>query len=872
MKKSLALVLALIMVLSSFSFVSAAPDFSDVAGTKYEDAVTRLELLNVLKGYPDGTFKPEGSITRAEFAAVAVRVKGLAAVAEASKGLPSGFSDVPAGHWAAGYVGVAGSTGIVKGIGGGLFAPNAPVKYEEAVTMLVRALGYEQDALSKGGYPFGYLIVAKEIDLLDSVAGVMGMPATRGMVAMLTDNALEIPMMVQVGFGSDAKWVVSGTREHGGDEMYLLDSMGFDTFEGRVTSYSTSRDTITLKGKDSITLDVADDFDYYEVNGVTIKVWAKDDMVIVYTLKDDVKFDAAEWDADEEEILLVTEDEYYEVADDAAFLLNGSKVAADKFEAEFAKVVLNDDNEIVWAEGFTVEFIVVEEVKSEIAYAYDDYDEVDLEDFTVVKDGKTIEIADIAEGDVVFYNVANEFAVVFNSSVEGDITRVYDGAIDSFRLDGTLYTLAISAVYLDGSDMDLVDASILEDIMDEDPAVEIFLNFEGDVVLVVGDTGTAATDDFYAYVTATPAKFQLRTKYYYSLDVITEDGEEVNFDVEIKSEDYAEWTTDIAKGNVLKITVEEDGDFKTYEKFATTKVGDVTKLETDETYAGSFRLQDTAIVFWTEDFTTDVDDIEVMTWKEAADKFSWVTGTVYANSSSRVVVIDVTDSDADEDNDKMTGMISAVKVIGTDKWEISLKTGGTTKRIDTDKDYIKSADITAIDKGWFYEVEVDKTSGLIEKITKMTHTDEITITAIDYSGLKINGKYIMVPGYEVFEADNDFTTFRSLKVGDKVTMALDKAGTDFVKYVKLSPVGPVIVTPTPDTDKAEDALIAAYRLDGKVYIQVVEVITEVNKIVTYEYIGVQDVTTLATMVNQLVDVQFVTVGGVVYAQVVTVQP
>jgi hypothetical protein len=155
MKKSLALVLALVMVLSSFSFVSAAPDFADVKGTIYEEAVTRLEMLEVLKGYPDGTFKPEGSITRAEFAAVAVRVKGLAAVAEAAKGLPSGFSDVPAGHWAAGYVGVAGSTGIVNGIGGGLFAPNAPVKYEEAVTMLVRALGYEQDAQTKGGYPYG---------------------------------------------------------------------------------------------------------------------------------------------------------------------------------------------------------------------------------------------------------------------------------------------------------------------------------------------------------------------------------------------------------------------------------------------------------------------------------------------------------------------------------------------------------------------------------------------------------------------------------------------------------------------------------------------------------------------------------------------
>lgn len=257
MKKSLALVLALIMVLSSFSFVSAAPDFADVAGTKYEEAVSRLELLNVLKGYPDGSFKPEGMITRAEFAAVAVRARGLENVAVAAKGLATGFSDVPASHWASGYVGTAASMGIVNGIGNGLFAPSAPVKYEEAVTMLVRALGYESEAMAKGGYPFGYLIVAEDIGLLDDARSTQGTFASRGLVALLTDNALEIPMMITVGFGSDARYVVSG--EERTKAVYLLDYMGFDTVEGRVVSYSASKDTIKVGNK---TLDVADGFEF----------------------------------------------------------------------------------------------------------------------------------------------------------------------------------------------------------------------------------------------------------------------------------------------------------------------------------------------------------------------------------------------------------------------------------------------------------------------------------------------------------------------------------------------------------------------------------------------------------------------------------
>src|SRR5690554_1021100 len=235
MKKHLALVLALVMVLTSFSFVSAAPDFSDMNDQPSAEAVARLELLNVLKGYPDGTFRPEGEITRAEFAAVAVRISGLEGAAQSAQGMITSFSDVPAWHWASGYVGIAASSGVVNGVGNGLFAPEAPVKYEEAVTMLVRALGYGPEAQSRGGYPYGYLIVAEQIDLLDGVRGTQGTFATRGTVAMLTDNALELPMMVSIGFGDNIRWVVSGTKRT--EEVTLLDQMGFKAVEGRVVAY-----------------------------------------------------------------------------------------------------------------------------------------------------------------------------------------------------------------------------------------------------------------------------------------------------------------------------------------------------------------------------------------------------------------------------------------------------------------------------------------------------------------------------------------------------------------------------------------------------------------------------------------------------------
>ncbi len=56
MKKILALVLALALVLGAFTFAAAAP-MEDVVGTDYEDAVARLGALGIIAGYPDGTFR-----------------------------------------------------------------------------------------------------------------------------------------------------------------------------------------------------------------------------------------------------------------------------------------------------------------------------------------------------------------------------------------------------------------------------------------------------------------------------------------------------------------------------------------------------------------------------------------------------------------------------------------------------------------------------------------------------------------------------------------------------------------------------------------------------------------------------------------------
>jgi hypothetical protein len=827
MKKHLALVLALVMVLTSFSFVSAAPDFSDMEGHANAEAVARLEALNVLKGYPDGSFKPDNTITRAEFAAVAVRVSGLENVATAAKGLPTGFTDVPAWHWASGYVGTAAKTGIVNGIGNGLFAPETPVKYEEAITMIVRALGYEPMAQARGGYPFGYLIVANEIDLLEDAMGTQGTWATRGFVAQITDNALEIPMMIQVGFGSDTKWVVSG--KEGTVEEFLIERMGFDWIEGRVLAYDDSDMEIDI---DDETFEVMEGFDFYEAMGRKVKAWYNsDDVVVAVVLKESVAFDATVG-KDADEITLVDADDDFEVARGAVLTLNGKTAKAEDFDADYAKVAMDKDV-IQWAEGFTFDgVIVVEDVDDEIIVDLDD-EELDVEDFLLVKGGKTISADDLSTGDVVFYNNANDFAVVYNEMVEGVIDRVYDE--DSFRLDGTRYTLSlIDAWYIDGDDLGTLNEDVLKEMMDEDAVVEVYTDFAGDVVLVVGDRGVADTSNFYAYVTTSPSAFSVRNTWYYNLDVVNEFGEEVKFDVKMTTKTGIEVgdvpeEVDFVKGEVIEITVDEDGDFDSYALLNAKTPYTVTSpaaVKYDATYAGNYRLQATAVVFMVEEFLApngDVDDIKVVKWADVGDEFTEVLdGTFYANSSNRVIAAVVRDSDADDENTEFYGLITGLRQIrNTSQWEILVEVDGDEYEFLTDKDEInKLADLDGVEKGDFARLSVDDRSNLIESVDKEDKLGESFVVSVDTRNNEIEvaatadattGEAIVLSDvFTIYDDESEEISLRGLSKGDKIEYFTEKVDIDtFVKYVR--------VTVTAGSTGSEDPIVdEAITLSGDV--------------------------------------------------------
>lgn len=215
LKKTLAVVLAFAMILS-MGAVSTFAAYSDVpAGTVVSEAVDILSGLNILTGFEDGTFKPDETVTRAQMAAIICRTLGYEDQAQSSMG-STVFNDVAADHWASGYINVAQAQQIINGYGDGNYGPEDKVTYEQAVKMIVSALGYDIAATAKGGYPTGYLAIASAEGITKSANGKVGDAATRGTIAVLVYNSLEVRLMDQ------NSWSTDGTDTYGKDNKNIL--------------------------------------------------------------------------------------------------------------------------------------------------------------------------------------------------------------------------------------------------------------------------------------------------------------------------------------------------------------------------------------------------------------------------------------------------------------------------------------------------------------------------------------------------------------------------------------------------------------------------------------------------------------------------
>ena len=209
-----------------------ATRFSDVADNYTATAIETLRLMGVLDGYSDGTFRPNAALTRAQFCKMAVyAMDGGSELGRYST--VTIFPDVKPSFWASSYINMAAKKSIIAGFADGKFKPNQTVTAGQAVTILMRGLGYKDENMG-GVWPQGYMAEAKTCGLLKSTGITSAYSAlTRGQAAKLFLNLFE----AKRGTGEGA--VVLFNYSVGEKEVYLT---ALDAGKGTMTAGGTLYD------------------------------------------------------------------------------------------------------------------------------------------------------------------------------------------------------------------------------------------------------------------------------------------------------------------------------------------------------------------------------------------------------------------------------------------------------------------------------------------------------------------------------------------------------------------------------------------------------------------------------------------------------
>ncbi len=211
---SCAVAAALALTCAAPAVPASAASYRDTNRTNYEKAVDALSDAGIINGYPDGTFRPENSISRAEISKIlsSVILNGYneenaekaddktvhADIRDSAlmTGNGAAFKDVDRTNWSAPYIGVSSTCGIVTGYTDNTFRPSKTITYNELTAMAVRACEYDMSKVT-GAWPANYVAAAKEIGLYNGMKDFDpskdgSKHATRGNSAIIINNAASL--------------------------------------------------------------------------------------------------------------------------------------------------------------------------------------------------------------------------------------------------------------------------------------------------------------------------------------------------------------------------------------------------------------------------------------------------------------------------------------------------------------------------------------------------------------------------------------------------------------------------------------------------------------------------------------------------------
>ena len=540
-KKITALFTALLMLLNINAFA-----FTDVdSSTKEGNAINELSGLGILNGFSDNSFRPDDTLTRAQFAKIAVHMLGGEKEAE-TRSTRAVFSDVPINHWANGYINYIAEKEIINGYPDGRFGTEDTITYAQALTILIRLLGYSGEDV---GYrwPEGYVTKAQALGITEGISFGAYDNITRKNAAYVIYNTLRADKKAGSGVNllSSAKIEyaiiyadslidaslsegnIATTKgvfklaEGANIESSAYGKMGvlFLDSQSRVTAFVPENETVqevtllgaTLNGNKKVELT-------YSQDGVTRTLSLGANASLYYEGKEStLEKSVSELEAGREARLIYSE--------------NGS----------FERIYLKESS----LEGPVT-------IKTGYSQIYSSFKIVNKNTLSVVRNGITSRAEDIDTYDVTYYMPGNNTLYAYTDKISGTYEDAYPlkTNVTSVIIAGKEYPLSTQTA--------INKMNNSQGAFDFGDRVTLLLGRNGEVVDVVDLAASGSLD--LVVLTKSYAQISEETdtkgKSIHYITVVLPDGGEVTYEAD---KDYSDYVGDVVrveyKDNIAKLSI-----------------------------------------------------------------------------------------------------------------------------------------------------------------------------------------------------------------------------------------------------------------------------------------------------------------------------
>ena len=551
-KRLTCLVIALMMIISCIPVFAA---FSDVQPTAaYSQAVSALSQLGVINGYEDGTFKPDNDVTRAEFTAMLMRVLGAGSVGSTSSAdLPfTDISDTDSSiSWAIPNINTAYKNGIINGYPeDNTFRPNANVLYEEAVKMVVCALGYGS-YVNTDVEPWysDYINQARTMTIIKNAQnmGNVGSPASRACIAQMLYDSLEVPLVETgmvtnktllgdyLGYIKNTGYISANdvtsldnpdvtmhdnqiqirAREPGSNNYevhtYAVDNVAaFQNKLGYQIDFFYNKNTANQSVRSLFSYEIKENNSTMELKSSMIAPDESTNTSIKYYPDSNARTSSVNLAPDN--IVIYNGKLYGSNADSSRFntsMLPGvGTVSLLDSDSNGSFDIINIWNYSVYyvSSKMTTERSITDNItrEGENARLYLD---TDREDINIIrKSGEKVDFGSIATGDVICYAASNPgnggtpyaTAVVVSDKVTGTVTSVYSG--EDMTVNGQVYNFSEAAPWMPRASVYGNNKHIDEPIASD--AGTYALDINGDIFAYNRNSAEANANTNYGYLIA----------------------------------------------------------------------------------------------------------------------------------------------------------------------------------------------------------------------------------------------------------------------------------------------------------------------------------------------------------------------------------